>query len=255
VFSIHPRRWLSHPLTPAMLWVALLIVFFSIPEGKRIDYLAPTYPVAAILAAYGLVVVLRRYGVTPVRVAVASIVLVIAFTDYQWRRSPEAVGREGEYLKSFARDVKKVAGDDRIVFTALGFHPLQTLLGRHQTDPVTFGDLAGPGWAIMPVADVTTVRPLVISNEIPQVKVVANAVTQIHERRSGRLGLYRLPLMPGPATTRDDDGAGDDDAAQDAMTVPTVIPRAAVATRGISGAGATLHPEIPQVATAPFGMT
>ena len=26
-----------------------------------------------------------------------------------------------------------------IVFTALGFHPLQTLLGRHQTDPVTFG--------------------------------------------------------------------------------------------------------------------
>lgn len=201
VLSIHPRRWLNHPLTPAMLWVALLIVFFSIPEGKRIDYLAPTYPVASILAAYGLVIVLRRYGVTPLRVAVAAMLLVVVFIDYQWRRSPGAVAREGEKIKSFAREVRRVAGEERIVFTELGFHPLQTLLGRHDTDPPTYGELAGPGWAIAPVADLPGVTPTAISDELPQVKVLKNVDTLVDMRRSGRLGLYRLPLLPGPATT------------------------------------------------------
>lgn len=204
VFSIRPRRWLSHPMTPAMVWVALLIVFFAIPEGKRTDYLAPAYPVASILAAYGLVVVLRRYGVTPLRLAIAAVVLVAIFIDYQWRRSPEAVGREGEKFKSFARAVQEVAGDDPIVFTELGFHPLQTLLGRHSTEPVAPEALEQPGWAIMPVSDAPHVQPVAVSDELPQVRVLEHGTTLLDMRRAGRLGLYRLPLSrpPGGGTTQ-----------------------------------------------------
>ncbi|HEV2296847.1 MAG TPA: hypothetical protein VGR35_23605 [Tepidisphaeraceae bacterium] len=199
---IPPRRWLSHPVTPAMAWLAVVLVFFAIPEGKRQDYLAPVYPAAAALAAYAMVTLLRRYDVGRVGVTWAGlggVALVIAFTDYQWRRSPEALSRSGENVKAFARAVRQhVDRDERILFTELGFHPLQTLMGIHETDPLPPGALEQPGWLIAPASDLPGVEPIVLSDDIPQIKEIKNAVVQIHERRTGRLGLYRLPLIGIP---------------------------------------------------------
>ncbi|MGB7160782.1 MAG: glycosyltransferase family 39 protein [Tepidisphaeraceae bacterium] len=201
---IPPRRWLNHAMTPAMLWLAVVLIFFAIPEGKRIDYLAPAYPAAAAMAAYALVVLLRRARLGATWAGALGVGLALWFTYYQWRLSPEAVGRSGDNVKVFARDVRKVVGpDQRIVFTELGFHPLQTLIGIHETDPLPPDALAQSGWLIAPASDFPGVAPVVLSDDIPAIKEIRNATAQIHERRSGRLGLYRLPLDAGEGTTRE----------------------------------------------------
>jgi 4-amino-4-deoxy-L-arabinose transferase-like glycosyltransferase len=201
---IPPRRWFSHPLTPAMAWLAVVLIFFAIPEGKRQDYLAPAHPAASALAAYSTVMLLRRLNLGRLGVrwaGLAGVTLVIAYTDYQWRRSPEALERGGENVKAFAREVRKHVGrDERVVFTELGFHPLQTLMGIHETDPPPPDALAQSGWLIAPASDLPGVGAVVVSEDIPQIKQIKNAVAQIHERRSGRLGLYRLPLERTPAS-------------------------------------------------------
>ncbi len=204
---VPPRRWFSHPLTPAMAWLAVVLIFFAVPEGKRQDYLAPAYPAASVLAAYSTVVLLRRLNLGKLGMTwagLAGVALVIAYTDYQWRRSPEALERSGEHVKAFARDVRRhVPPSERIVFTELGFHPLQTLMGIHETDPPPPDALAQPGWLIAPASDFPDVRSVVVSRDIPQIKQIKDAPAQIHERRSGPLGLYRLPLerTPEGATT------------------------------------------------------
>ena len=204
---VPPRRWFSHPETPAMAWLAVVLIFFAIPEGKRQDYLAPAYPAASALAAYVMLVLLRRLNLGKVGVTwagLAGVALVIAFTNYQWRQSPEALEQSGEHVKAFARVVRQhVRPGERIVFTELGFHPLQTLMGIHETDPMPPGALEQPGWLIAPASDFPGVQPVAISDDIPQIKQIKNAVAEIHERRSGRLGLYRLPLELGRVTRMD----------------------------------------------------
>jgi 4-amino-4-deoxy-L-arabinose transferase-like glycosyltransferase len=196
---IPPKRWLSHPLTPAMLWIAVVLIFFAIPEGKRIDYLAPAYPAGAALSAYVALVLLRRMKLNVNLAAAGCVVLVCFYTRYQWTQSPEAVERKGEHVKAFARDVRShVQPGERIVFAELGFHPLQTVMGMHQTDPATDADFDQSGWLIAAVSDYPGARPVVISDDIPAIKEMKNTLAQIHERRAGRLGLYRLP-MPRPA--------------------------------------------------------
>ena len=206
---IPPRRWFSHPLTPAMAWLAVVLIFFAVPEGKRQDYLAPAYPPASALAAYSTAMLLRRVNLGRLGVTwagLAGVALVIAYTHYQWRRSPEALERGGENVKAFAREVRRhVPRGERVVFTELGFHPLQTLMGIHETDPPPPDALAQSGWLIAPASDLPGVRAVAMSEDIPQIKQIKNAVAQIHERRSGRLGLYRLPLETkdeGATTTR-----------------------------------------------------
>jgi len=52
------------------------------------------------------------------------------------------------------------------------------------------------------VADLPGVRAVAVSRDIPQIKQIKDAPSQIHERRSGVLGLYRLPLeRPSEAAT------------------------------------------------------
>jgi 4-amino-4-deoxy-L-arabinose transferase-like glycosyltransferase len=203
---VPPRRWFHHPVTPAMAWLAVVLVFFAIPEGKRQDYLAPAYPAASALAAYVTLMLLRRINLERAGVrwaGLAGVALVIVYTDYQWRRSPEALEHSGDNVKAFARDVRKhVRRDERIVFTELGFHPLQTLMGIHETDPLPPDALSLNGWLIAPVADLPGVRAVAVSRDIPQIKQIKDAPSQIHERRSGVLGLYRLPLeRPSEAAT------------------------------------------------------
>jgi 4-amino-4-deoxy-L-arabinose transferase-like glycosyltransferase len=205
---IPPRRWFSHPMTPAMLWIAVVLIFFAIPEGKRIDYLAPAYPAGAALSAYVALVLLRRMKLNINLAAAGCVVLVCFYTRYQWTASPEAVGQFGEHVKTFARDVcSHVRPGERIVFAELGFHPLQTLMGMHQTDPPTDADFAQRGWLIAAVRDfrdMPDVKPVIVSDDIQDIQVGKGA--RIFERRSGRLGLYRLPLprptTEEPATTR-----------------------------------------------------
>jgi hypothetical protein len=209
---VPPRRWFTHPVTPAMAWLAVVLVFFAIPEGKRYDYLAPAYPAASALAAYVTVTLLRRYNLARLVpwAGLAAIAVVFSFIDYQWNRSPEALNRYGEHVKAFARDVRRhVGAGERIVFTELGFHPLQTLMGIHETDPLSPGALDEPGWLIAPASDLPGVRPVAISEDIPAIKEIKNANAQIHERRYGRLGLYRLPLdQPTTRATTPDTSSG-----------------------------------------------
>jgi len=125
---------------------------------------------------------------------------------YQLHLSAEAVARPGENVRAFARAVRSRIGDERIVFTELGFHPLQTLMGIHETDPPPPDALSQPGWLIAPASDFPGIRPELLSDDIPAIKEIRNAAAQIHERRSGPLGLYRLPIVattqPATTTTR-----------------------------------------------------
>lgn len=42
-------------LRGAVVWIALVLLLFSLSSGKRADYIAPAYPVAALIAAWWLV--------------------------------------------------------------------------------------------------------------------------------------------------------------------------------------------------------
>jgi 4-amino-4-deoxy-L-arabinose transferase-like glycosyltransferase len=152
---IGPRRWLRHELAPAIVWVAIAVVAFSIPPGKRPDYLLPAYPAAAILAAYGMVEVARRVRVpapAPVAVvALAPLLMAVYLAHWELRRSPEVKSGYTRSLVAFTDDVRRIVPRDaKVVSLVKGYQPILSLLGRYDGNRAQADDFTPGTWVIAP---------------------------------------------------------------------------------------------------------
>lgn len=176
------RKWMSHAMGPAILWLVLVLAFFSLSAGKRADYLAPAYPAGAILAAYWLVVVAARHGVTAVRAAAAGLVVLAGVAAWGLLESPAARDGYGERIADFADIARGYAGDQRVVFDGVGYNPLSTLMGVNQaTDKPDEAMRKASDWLIRPIGD--DEFPIWASMPVPTGRT-ADKVR--------RLGLFRL---------------------------------------------------------------
>jgi 4-amino-4-deoxy-L-arabinose transferase-like glycosyltransferase len=153
LLMIRPTRWLRHELAPAIVWVALAVVAFSIPPGKRPDYLLPAYPAAAILAAYGMVELARRVRI-PAPAAVAALAPLLMATylaHWELRRSPEARSGYTRSLVAFTEDVRRIVPRDaKVVSLVKGYQPILSLLRRYDGNRARPEDLAPGTWVIAP---------------------------------------------------------------------------------------------------------
>ncbi|MEA2734600.1 MAG: hypothetical protein QOE14_1051 [Humisphaera sp.] len=148
---IPPTRWLRHELTPAIVWLAVAVLAFSIPPGKRPDYLLPAYPAASILAAYGMIELARRIHIQPAIVAIAPLLMAVYVAQWEWRRSPEAKSGYTRNLVSFVDDVRKVVPRDAPMISLVkGYQPTLTLLRRHTGNRARPADLSDGTWVIAP---------------------------------------------------------------------------------------------------------
>ena len=171
LLHVPPRRWFRGPLGPAALWVLLGIAFFMLSPRQRPDYLVPVYGPAAILAAYWLVVVAAKYRVTPQRVELAGLAIIIGLAAYDWYFSDAARTGWGQNAVHFAHAVRSVTGSAGVGFDDVGYSPLPPLLGLN---PPVAGD---PPWVLRPIVDADPHDvPILISEPIPGVGSGAGAI-------------------------------------------------------------------------------
>ncbi len=183
------RQWLRHPTGPATLWVFLTILFFSLSAGKRADYIAPAYPMAAILAGYWLAAVAPKHRVTPRRSAVIGTLVALGLCIYFMAGSPAAISGLGDNAAQFARRASRIVGDDPVAFIETGYNPLQPLMGRNQAGRVpTDEQLRVSPWIVVPY-DPSLADPVLLSRPIPEVS----------GRQPALLGLYHNPFYQQPS--------------------------------------------------------
>ncbi len=122
-------------LRAAALWVIVLIVVFSLSAGKRADYIAPAYPVAAILAAWTHLRLSRTRIVALVNATLAAAITLIAVIlndSLEWS-SPFPRGH-GRTMDRFTRAVREIVEADPgpLAFWRTPDSHLQTMLGENE---------------------------------------------------------------------------------------------------------------------------
>lgn len=144
------KSWLHNPLGPAVLWVFLVLVFFSLSGGKRADYLLPALPAGAVLASFWLVYEgPRRLCLRPWQVAGAGLAVAMVIAGYELAASPAARAGYGENTRAFVRQVRQRTGGQPIRFQETGYTPIQALLGYNQPEGETLKLLDSP-WLVKP---------------------------------------------------------------------------------------------------------
>lgn len=142
------RRWFRHPLAPAVLWLFLVLGFFSLSAHKTADYIQPAFPAAAVLAIWFL----QRW-MRGTYIAIVGVVLAVGLAVDWVFFSSAARTREGENVKEFARAVSEIVRTDAIAFEDTGFNTVQLFLRRNQASPrPTPEQLATAKWIIRPVS-------------------------------------------------------------------------------------------------------
>jgi 4-amino-4-deoxy-L-arabinose transferase-like glycosyltransferase len=188
----HRSRALEPVPLAAALWLVVLIVGLTLPAGKRIDYLLPTFAPASYLAAWLLVCTCRRFSV-PVAVA-ALLPLWMSFTLARatLTKFHEARERWSDDAVTFARDVRSRVGDDEpLLVIVRGKHPLTTLLRRHQGSALDVGQLQRARWIVLPLID-TMARPVMQSELLPL------GFETVETRTRGVIGLFDMQSPDRP---------------------------------------------------------
>jgi 4-amino-4-deoxy-L-arabinose transferase-like glycosyltransferase len=149
LIHLRPRAWLRSRFAPAILWLLLVLIAFTLPGGRLSRYLLPMYPAVAALAAYFVVVVGRKYRITAPRAALAALLVAIGLAAYQFIASTAAETQYGERNKAFAAEIRPIIGDDSIVIRTHYSEIIIVLLGRHQAGKPTDEQLATADWEII----------------------------------------------------------------------------------------------------------
>lgn len=184
LWMIRPRQWFHHPLAPAILWVLLVLGFFSLTVGKTADYILPAYPAMAILAAYGCLRACRRFAIHPRVFGLVGLALAAGLSVQSWFFSSAAAKPYGDNLRKFADQVAAKVESEPVAFVLTGYNTLQFFLHRHQPGRPSEAVLQAARWLVMPV--VPGLEAELVSDKLPG----------IHgSQREGVLGLYRS----GPA--------------------------------------------------------
>ncbi|MCE9588890.1 MAG: hypothetical protein K8S99_00010 [Planctomycetes bacterium] len=133
---VPPRRWMSHALAPAILWIFVLLAFFTLASGGRADYIAPIYGPAAVVAAFGAMALVQRARWMRPVVAAAPLVTALVVAWFLLLGSPAYKEKVGEHLYAFMASVRPIVGSDTIHFEGEETQTLRTLMGRaYPADP------------------------------------------------------------------------------------------------------------------------
>jgi hypothetical protein len=174
------------------LWLIVLLISFSIPQGKRIDYLVPCYVPAAILAAWVMTHIARRLRL-PMQLVLAAVPLFAGWSIYRFPLTETA-----EYttrLKEFARDVRAaVPHDEPVLVLVRGKNPIGSLLGQHPGSYLSPQQLKDAKWAVV-VQRPEYGPPVVASRQT----VTIDFATQTPDKIRGIVALHRLD-QPGAPT-------------------------------------------------------
>lgn len=194
VIVVH-KRWLRPPDTAAMgaaLWLLVLIAGLSLPAGKRIDYLLPTFPPAAYLAARLLVSACRRASI-PVTVAgLLPLSMSLMLARAHLTTFHESREHWSDRAVAFAHDVRaRVKDDESLIVIVRGKHPITTLLHRHQGSALDLTQLKAARWIVLPLID-TMARPLMQSELVPL------GFEILENRPTGVLGLFDMQSADRP---------------------------------------------------------
>ena len=179
-------------MTAAAIWLIVLIAGLSLPAGKRIDYLLPTYAPAALLAAWVCVEGCRRVRVPIAVAALLPLALSIQLAHARLTKFGETKSRWTDHTVAFTRDIARRIGTDSLVVIVRGKHPIPTLLGRHQGSALTVDDLRAARWAILDVS-ATSATPTLVSAPIP------HGFDDIDHRELAPVGLYDLSAADAPS--------------------------------------------------------
>ena len=177
---IRPRNWFRHAMAPAILWLFLVIAFFTFSANKTEDYIMPAYPAAAILAAFFCAKILQRFRLQPVYAALLGCLLLLGFVLQIFFFSSAAKSRSGDELKKFAQQAQPKIDNQPVIFIDTGYNTLQFFLRRNQTEKPDDAAVANARWVIMPMPAQFSENLAVISS--------ANVATDRDE--SLYLGLY-----------------------------------------------------------------
>ncbi|MEZ6241710.1 MAG: hypothetical protein R3B57_01570 [Phycisphaerales bacterium] len=147
---IPPTRWRRHPLAPAILWVLLVMLVTALIRYRGASYLLPAYPGAAVLAAF--VLLHRRSPITPRTLAAAGVVVALLITGREVFLSRAARTGAGDRAWAFAREARRLVGDDPVAFVRTGDDPIPTMMRRVRPAPPTPEELAEAVWVVLPIA-------------------------------------------------------------------------------------------------------
>ncbi len=174
-------RKLDRALLPAALWMVVAILLLSLPAGKRIDYLLPIYPPAAVMAAYGLAKLCgKRLSIAlPILPVLMAGLLSYSFLG----KFHETKSHDSDRAIAFVNQVKQIVGNDSVIVINRGKHPITTLLGRHQGSYLTRDDLMAAKWIIIPQQ--REIQAEIISEALP------TGFETVENRPHEPLGLYR----------------------------------------------------------------
>jgi 4-amino-4-deoxy-L-arabinose transferase-like glycosyltransferase len=138
---IELRTW----LVSALLWPVLIVILFTLSAGKRADYIAPAFPVAAVLVAWalshlGIRVLRNRLGtagfVTACMVTLAAMITVENTSGFSARH------RLGDALEQFGKEARPIiagAPERPVEFYFSGAMPVQAVFHRAQFDLAGLG--------------------------------------------------------------------------------------------------------------------
>jgi 4-amino-4-deoxy-L-arabinose transferase-like glycosyltransferase len=199
VLGLPLRKWRSHVLAPVVLWIVLVLIFFSITGSKRADYLLPMYPPAAIAAAFLLVVLGSWLGVTPTRVMLVICVVAVWVAVYPERRRVIT----SEPTEIFARKIRSIVGknDSLVMVNITGYQPLLPLMGRFTgTRPLPINEHSSKIWLQQMQSAKYVVMPYPNRWE-GYLAITPGNVPAGKDGREVKLALYRVGADDSPKKT------------------------------------------------------
>lgn len=178
------RRWFRHPLGPAVLWMGVVLLFFSGSAHKTADYILPAYPAAAAVAAWFCATTLRRAGVHPWMVGAAGFLVAVGLGLEALFWSGAAKDRGGENLKDFAAAVQAKTGGEPVVCVGTGYNTLALFLRDFRPVDASADELAKARWVVAPLRG--DVPAELVSRPVPE-----------KQTRMFTLALYRAEALRG----------------------------------------------------------
>ena len=141
------RRWMRHPLAPAILWIFLILVVYSFARTKRPDRYAPVYPAMVLMAAWLLTFMASRWRVQAWHVAGLSVAMIVGLAVLNQVFSEPAKMHFGDRAIAFA-EVRAATGGGPILFTDGELTPVETLLGQNQAAELSAAEVGRMHWCI-----------------------------------------------------------------------------------------------------------
>lgn len=199
LWDIRVGRWRRHPLAPAILWVLLVIVFFSVAGNKKALYLLPAYGPAAMIAAYWLFFIERVVRLKPTPACLIAFVVAMVFASLTYFRPRFGETGYGENVRRFAVQAQQLVGDQPVVFVNNGYTPLQTLMGRHQGESFPSPQqIQQAQWLIQPYGELpphlhlSESQQRMLPNRVDHPALISGPVTGLLDAAAAPLAIYKI---------------------------------------------------------------